>query len=141
MNTGRSAADRGGAALAPRRLPQRLARPCRRWPLGLVLFVLGAVAAAEEYAVTIQGERAGTMSVRQEGDAVRVDYSYRNNGRGPDMQEEFRVGPQRQPVSYRVRGRTEFGGEIRFEAIPKTSTGKIQKFQLRERAKSASAIE
>jgi fatty-acyl-CoA synthase len=31
--------------------------------------------------------------------------------------------------------------EIRFEAIPKTSTGKIQKFQLRERAKSASAVE
>ena len=31
--------------------------------------------------------------------------------------------------------------EIRFEEIPKTSTGKIQKFQLRERAKSRSAIE
>jgi fatty-acyl-CoA synthase len=31
--------------------------------------------------------------------------------------------------------------EIRFEEIPKTSTGKIQKFQLRERAKSASAID
>jgi fatty-acyl-CoA synthase len=31
--------------------------------------------------------------------------------------------------------------EIRFEEIPKTSTGKIQKFQLRERAKSTSAIE
>jgi fatty-acyl-CoA synthase len=31
--------------------------------------------------------------------------------------------------------------DIRFEPIPKTSTGKIQKFQLRERAKSASAIE
>ncbi len=31
--------------------------------------------------------------------------------------------------------------EVRFEEIPKTSTGKIQKFQLRERAKSASAIE
>jgi fatty-acyl-CoA synthase len=30
--------------------------------------------------------------------------------------------------------------EIRFEDIPKTSTGKIQKFQLRERAKSTSAI-
>ncbi|MCC6247867.1 MAG: acyl-CoA synthetase [Rubrivivax sp.] len=30
---------------------------------------------------------------------------------------------------------------VRFEPIPKTSTGKIQKFQLRERAKSASAIE
>jgi fatty-acyl-CoA synthase len=31
--------------------------------------------------------------------------------------------------------------EIRFEAIPKTSTGKIQKFQLRERARSSRAIE
>jgi fatty-acyl-CoA synthase len=31
--------------------------------------------------------------------------------------------------------------EVRFEVIPKTSTGKIQKFQLRERAKSSSAIE
>ncbi len=31
--------------------------------------------------------------------------------------------------------------EIRFEAIPKTSTGKIQKFQLREKARSADAID
>jgi len=31
--------------------------------------------------------------------------------------------------------------DIRFEEIPKTSTGKIQKFALRERAKSNSAIE
>ena len=31
--------------------------------------------------------------------------------------------------------------EVRFEPIPKTSTGKIQKFMLRERAKSANAIE
>jgi fatty-acyl-CoA synthase len=31
--------------------------------------------------------------------------------------------------------------EVRFEEIPKTATGKIQKFLLRERARSASAIE
>jgi fatty-acyl-CoA synthase len=31
--------------------------------------------------------------------------------------------------------------EVRFEEIPKTSTGKIQKFTLRERARSTSAIE
>ena len=31
--------------------------------------------------------------------------------------------------------------EIRFEEIPKTSTGKIQKFQLRERARSSNAID
>jgi fatty-acyl-CoA synthase len=31
--------------------------------------------------------------------------------------------------------------EILFEPIPKTSTGKIQKFQLRERAKSTAAFD
>jgi fatty-acyl-CoA synthase len=31
--------------------------------------------------------------------------------------------------------------EVRFEDIPKTATGKIQKFLLRRRARSASAIE
>ncbi|HZC87460.1 MAG TPA: acyl-CoA synthetase, partial [Steroidobacteraceae bacterium] len=31
--------------------------------------------------------------------------------------------------------------EVRFEEIPKTATGKIQKYLLRERARSASAIE
>ncbi|HVO46589.1 MAG TPA: acyl-CoA synthetase [Steroidobacteraceae bacterium] len=31
--------------------------------------------------------------------------------------------------------------EVRFEEIPKTSTGKVQKFMLRERARSAQAIE
>jgi fatty-acyl-CoA synthase len=31
--------------------------------------------------------------------------------------------------------------DIRFEPIPKTSTGKIQKFQLRERARSAASID
>ena len=31
--------------------------------------------------------------------------------------------------------------EIRFEAIPKTSTGKIQKFQLRQRVQSSAAFE
>jgi fatty-acyl-CoA synthase len=31
--------------------------------------------------------------------------------------------------------------EVRFEDIPKTATGKIQKFMLRERARSVSAIE
>lgn len=111
-----------GRADAP---PARLCRPRRRhgplllllWlPLCLSLCLRAGMAAAQDYAVTIQGERAGTMSVRQDGDTVRVDYSYRNNGRGPDLQEEFRVGPQRQPVSYRVRGRNEFGGEIREDA-------------------------
>jgi len=31
--------------------------------------------------------------------------------------------------------------EVRFEPIPKTSTGKIQKFVLRQQARSADAIE
>jgi hypothetical protein len=73
-------------------------------------------APAREYAVTIQGLRAGAMLVQRESDQVTVDYSYRDNGRGPDMKEAFRIAPGEQAVVYRVQGRGEFGSEIREEA-------------------------
>jgi len=39
------------------------------------------------------------------------------------------------------RTRYASGGDVNIASLPKTSTGKIQKFVLREKAKSASAIE
>jgi fatty-acyl-CoA synthase len=67
-------------------------------------------------------------------------------GRNPVAFVELKAGRQRQrrrtdrPLPGLLAG-YKVPREIRFEPIPKTSTGKIQKFQLRERAKSASAIE
>jgi fatty-acyl-CoA synthase len=56
-------------------------------------------------------------------------------GEGSASAEELVAHCRQLLASYKVPR------EIRFEPIPKTSTGKIQKFQLRVRARSASAIE
>ena len=66
------------------------------------------------YTVTIEGQTAGQL-VRSE-DAqrrVRVDFSYRDNGRGPDLVEEFSLDAAGTAEAYAARGKSTFGGEIR----------------------------
>ncbi len=73
----------------------------------------GAGAASETYVVSIQGAPAGSMVVAPQDDRVDVTYSWRDNGRGPDLKESFRVGERQRALGYRVQGRSAFGGEIR----------------------------
>lgn len=69
--------------------------------------------ASEDFVVSVQGAPAGTMRVESDGEHVSVEYSYRDNGRGPDLKESFRVNAAQRPVEYRVRGRSELAGEVR----------------------------
>ena len=67
-------------------------------------------------------------------------------GESPLAYVELKPDAHADPAELIAHCRSHLAGykvprEIRFEPIPKTSTGKIQKFQLRERARSASAIE
>jgi len=67
-------------------------------------------------------------------------------GEAPVAFVELRAGAQVEAAELVAHCKALLAGykvprDIRFEAIPKTSTGKIQKFQLRERAKSAAAID
>ena len=67
-------------------------------------------------------------------------------GETPLAYVELRPGAQVSGAELIAHCRTMLAGykvpkEVRFEAIPKTSTGKIQKFELRQRARSANAIE
>ncbi|NIM43969.1 MAG: AMP-binding protein [Hydrogenophaga sp.] len=67
-------------------------------------------------------------------------------GESPLAFVELRPGAQTTEAELIAHCRSLLAGykvpkAVRFEAIPKTSTGKIQKFELRERARSASAIE
>ncbi|MGC4396072.1 acyl-CoA synthetase [Hydrogenophaga crocea] len=67
-------------------------------------------------------------------------------GESPLAYVELRPGAQTTEAELIAHCRTLLAGykvpkAVRFEPIPKTSTGKIQKFELRERAKSSSAIE
>jgi len=64
--------------------------------------------------VTMQQEVAGALISRSDGQGkVSVDFSYRNNGRGPELSEELSVDALGAPVSYAGSGKSTFGNEIR----------------------------
>lgn len=68
----------------------------------------------QRYTVTIQREVAGALISRTDGQGkVSVDFSYRNNGRGPDLKEEFSADALGAPVAYASSGKSTFGNEIR----------------------------
>ena len=80
--------------------------------LGLPL--QSAAQTPRQYTVTIQGEVAGALSTHIDGQGkVNVEFSYRNNGRGPDLKEEFSVDGLGTPVAYAGSGKSTFGNEIR----------------------------
>jgi len=84
-----------------------------RW-LVLALGLAASAARAADYAVVIQDQQAGHLHVRQAADGwVETDYSYRNNGRGPDLRERIRVDTNGLPVAYEVSGRSTMGAEVR----------------------------
>ena len=82
--------------------------------MGTVTLAAPAWAARVEYSVTIQGSRGGAMTVDTDADSgqVQVDFSYRDNGRGPDLNEAFRVDAAQRVVAYRVTGQSTYGGAI-----------------------------
>ena len=82
--------------------------------LALVFASGGAAAKAIEYTISCQDAVAGRMIVQTAADGrVDVDYSFRDNGRGPDMRESFTPGPLGAPSAYEVSGRSTFGAEIK----------------------------
>jgi hypothetical protein len=82
---------------------------------GLLAALLpSAAAATAEYTVLSQNTPSGRMTVDTAVDGtVTVDYSYRDNGRGPDLRETYRPGALSAPLRYEVTGRTELGAEVR----------------------------
>ncbi len=79
--------------------------------LGAALLALLAPAArAVDYVVLVQDQPAGQLKVGRgaEGE-VTTDFSFRDNGRGPDTRERFALGPKGLPVFYEMEGKTTFG--------------------------------
>ena len=81
----------------------------------LLVMPLGLLAqTTERLTVLTQGQMAGAMVKTTDAQGhVSVDFSYRDNGRGPDIKEEFQVDAQGAFVSYRGEGKSTFGGNIR----------------------------
>jgi hypothetical protein len=79
----------------------------------LALLGPAALAATTEYTVQIQNARGGRLLVEQDSQGrITTDFSYRNNGRGPDMREALQVNPQGEVMSYTVQGTSTFGAAI-----------------------------
>jgi cytosine/adenosine deaminase-related metal-dependent hydrolase len=89
---------------------------CTRTALGLVLTLAGFAAAAAEtrYSITIQTQLGGQLVQRTADDgSVRVEFSYRDNGRGPDVDERYTLSREGNVREYAVTGKTTMGGPIR----------------------------
>jgi Amidohydrolase family len=77
------------------------------------LFMLAGPAWAAEFVVLIQNQPAGHLRVNQGADGrVTTDFSFRDNGRGPDLKENFRLDADGLPVEFEVTGRTTFGAAV-----------------------------
>ena len=81
----------------------------------VLAFALAVAAAAQadetfEYDVLYAGKLSGTQTTVV-GDAgnLAVTYSYRNNGRGPDLEETIRLAADGTFASYRLKGKTTYG--------------------------------
>ncbi|OFE12764.1 amidohydrolase [Pseudohongiella acticola] len=68
-------------------------------------------AGAETFTAIISGTRVGQMDV-QHGDVTNVGYEYRNNGRGPSVEEVIEFNDQGLPSSWHITGATTFGNII-----------------------------
>ncbi len=66
----------------------------------------------ENYTVIIGGTRVGHLDTVRTGDTVKIDFDYKNNGRGPTMKEELKLDAKGMPVSWRITGNSTFGNAI-----------------------------
>jgi imidazolonepropionase-like amidohydrolase len=79
----------------------------------LAALVPWAAAATVEYTVLSQNTPSGRMTVDTAADGrVTVDYSYRDNGRGPDLRETWLPAALAAPSSYEVSGSSTFGAAV-----------------------------
>jgi len=84
----------------------------------LVLGLLWACAAnaAEQirYLAIFDGGKfvGGHQWVTRDGDRYRVDFTYKDNGRGPELKEEFTLGGDAAITKYRIKGVSTYGALV-----------------------------
>jgi hypothetical protein len=67
----------------------------------------------DKYTVMFQGKPSGTQTtVTGKDGRITVDFTYRQNGRGPDTREEIVLGEDGLQRSHRVTGKSTFGAPM-----------------------------
>jgi hypothetical protein len=88
----------------------------------LIVLALAAAYGANAYAATQTmrydifvegGKRAGEQVVERDDDGTtRVKFIYKDNGRGPELQEQFKVGADGVISNYAVKGNSTYGAVV-----------------------------
>lgn len=80
-----------------------------------VLIAFGCAAHAQtttRYSVLFQGKPGGAQTTTDDDGRVTVDFSFRNNGRGPDVNEEYSWAQDGTLKSFRLSGKSTTGSAI-----------------------------
>ncbi len=79
---------------------------------------------AERYSVIFGGKTVGHLWADSAGGTTKIDFDYKNNGRGPTMAETVTVGADGLPTAWTVDGATTFGSKVaeRFAKAAGTAT-------------------
>lgn len=84
--------------------------------LSLALFLAGPAAAAEtiRYVALVDGgTKAGEQVVRKDDDGTtHVDFIFKDNGRGPELKEEYKLAADGTYSQYKVSGTSTFGAKV-----------------------------
>lgn len=88
----------------------------RLWLSAIALFVAVAAQAADStrYIALVNGgkDKAGHLVTRRDGDTHRVDYLFKDNGRGPELKERYRLAADGTFVTYQVKGVSTYGSIV-----------------------------
>ncbi|KQV60485.1 hypothetical protein ASC95_03270 [Pelomonas sp. Root1217] len=78
----------------------------------LIALLLAGVAQAQTYTVICAKVPCGRLLVTETATRLETDYSYRNNGRGPDQKEVLELAADGTWLGYRTEGVSTYGARI-----------------------------
>ncbi|CAM4133997.1 amidohydrolase family protein [Roseateles saccharophilus] len=81
-------------------------------PTLLAALLAASAAQAQTYTVLCSKVACGQLKLAESPGRLEVDYSYRNNGRGPDQKEAMTFAPDGAWLSYRTEGVSTYGARI-----------------------------
>ena len=71
-----------------------------------------AQADTQRYSVIFGAKNVGHLIAETKGDETRIDFDFKNNGRGPTMAETLKLDAGGFPVSWSIAGTTTFGSKV-----------------------------
>src|SRR5262245_55755063 len=84
--------------------------------IAITLILVAGAGATEttRYTALVNGgnDKAGHQWVMRDGDHFTIDYLYKNNGRGPELKEEFTLDQEGTLARYSVKGVSTYGALV-----------------------------